>query len=169
MLRAAFGTSVVPHPARLDRLCASDATSTPAKDPVAAASNPRDYGWIGIQRILLLAYVGLTGNLGAVRHLSATQWQYALVMGLILLAFTITSIAGLRHASATAVIAIGAGSPIITTALVVFAGHTTVSNSTLLGLGLVLAAILVIFTLGRRQELRQARTPAPAQRKAVPA
>ena len=122
---------------------------------------------------LLLAYVGLTGNLGAVRHLSATQWQYALVTGLILLAFTITSIAGLRHASATAVIAIGAGSPIITTALVVFAGHTTVPNNTLLGLGLVVAAILVIYTFGQRQELRQARTRAPAQRherqRAVPA
>jgi drug/metabolite transporter (DMT)-like permease len=77
-----------------------------------------------------------------------------LVTGLILLAFTITSIAGLRHASATAVIAIGAGSPIITTLLVVINQRTPLDPTKLFGLALVLVAILMIFAFGRRQELR---------------
>lgn len=116
---------------------------------------------------LLLAYVAVTGHLGAVRHLSSTQWGYVLVTGLILLAFTITSIAGLRHASATAVIAIGAGSPIITTALVVINRHTALSNTTLFGLALVLVAILVIFTLGSRRELRAAQAREQTRERAV--
>ncbi|HEV7125917.1 MAG TPA: DMT family transporter [Ktedonobacterales bacterium] len=109
---------------------------------------------------LLLAYLAVLGRLGAIRHLSGTQWGFVLVTGLILLAFTITSIAGLRHASATAVIAIGAGSPIITTLLVLFARHTPLDPAKLFGLGLILAALLVIFTFGRRQEIRRSQAQA---------
>lgn len=114
---------------------------------------------------LLLAYVAATGHLGAVRTLSPTQWGYVLVTGLILLAFTATSIMGLRHASATAVIAIGAGSPIITTLLVVIAQHKPLTTTTLFGLALILLAILTIFILGQRQELRggQARRATPTE------
>ncbi|GAC1450860.1 MAG: hypothetical protein PVSMB4_10140 [Ktedonobacterales bacterium] len=104
---------------------------------------------------LLLGYLAVLGRLGAIRHLNATQWGFVLVTGLILLAFTITSIVGLRHASATAVIAIGAGSPIITTLLVVLSRHVRLAPATLLGLGLVLAALLIIYTFGRRQEMRR--------------
>lgn len=116
---------------------------------------------------LLVGYVAATGHLGAVGHLSATQWGFVLATGILLLAFTITSIAGLRHASATAVIAIGAGSPIITTLLVVNERHAPPTSATLIGLTLVLAALLVIFTLGRQQELRAAEAQRPTQRKAV--
>ncbi len=104
---------------------------------------------------LLVGYVAAAGHLGAISHLNRTQWGFVLVTGLILLAFTFTSIAGLRHASATAVIAIGAGSPIITTLLVVYARRTPISTTTIFSLGLILAALLVIFTFGQRRELRQ--------------
>lgn len=117
--------------------------------------------------VLLLAFVAATGHLGIIRHLNGTQWGFVLITGLILLAFTITSIAGLRHASATAVIAIGAGSPIITTLLVVISRHTTLAPTTLFGLTLVLLAVLTIFTVGRRQELRAARATQQPQQKAV--
>lgn len=117
---------------------------------------------------LLLLYEAATGRLGAVTHLSGTQWGFVLVTGLILLAFTITSIAGLRHASATAVIAIGAGSPIVTTLLVLLNRQKPIAPATLFGLALVLVAILTIFVFGRRQELRAPRPRRPpAQRKAV--
>lgn len=116
---------------------------------------------------LLLGYVAASGHLGAIAHLTSTQWGYVLVTGLILLAFTITSIAGLRHASATAVIAIGAGSPIITTLLVVFARHTPISTATLFGLALVLVAILIIFTVGQRREIRAAQARQPGEKKAA--
>ncbi len=105
--------------------------------------------------VLLLIYVGASGHLGAVLRLSPVQWGFVLVTGLILLAFTVTAIAGLRHASATAVTAIPAASPIITTGLVVVSRHVTIAPLTLFGLALALVAALVIYTVGRRQELRE--------------
>jgi drug/metabolite transporter (DMT)-like permease len=105
--------------------------------------------------LLLLAYVALSGSLGEVTRLSPTQWGFVIVTGLILLAFTVTLVIGLNHASATGVNAISAGSPIITTLLVVLTRHTHIATATLLGLGLVLVATLLIFTFGRRQEIRE--------------
>lgn len=111
---------------------------------------------------LLLLYVAATGRLGAVTHLDAKQWGFVVVTGLILLAFTVTVIVGLRHASATGVIAISAGSPIITTLLVIFTRHTPIPTLTLLGLGLVFVAVLLIFSFGRRQEVRAWQRSQPA-------
>jgi drug/metabolite transporter (DMT)-like permease len=111
---------------------------------------------------LLVVYVAVTGRLGAVTHLTATQWGFVAVTGLILLAFTITVIVGLRHASATGVIAISAGSPIITTLLVVFTRHIQVPTMTLLGLGLVFVAVLLIYAFGRRQEVQAWQQAQPA-------
>lgn len=108
--------------------------------------------------LLLFAFVAATGHLGLVTRLSALQWGFVLVTGLILLAFTVTSILGLRHASATAVTAIPAASPIITTLLVVFVQHNPVTPVKWLGIGLMLVAVLVIFILGRRRELRAVRS-----------
>jgi drug/metabolite transporter (DMT)-like permease len=87
-----------------------------------------------------------------------------LVTGLILLAFTITAIMGLRHASATGVTAISAASPIITTVLVVTFQHTPISSIRLLGLGLILVAAIVIAIIAQRQEVRawRARTALPS-------
>ncbi|HEX9037291.1 MAG TPA: EamA family transporter [Ktedonobacterales bacterium] len=100
------------------------------------------------------AYVAAKGAARELATLNATQWGFVIVTGLILLAFTITSILGLRHASATGVTAISAASPIITTILVVLAQHAPVAPARLLGLGLILAAAVVIFTLAQRKELR---------------
>jgi drug/metabolite transporter (DMT)-like permease len=94
--------------------------------------------------------------------LNTTQWGFVIVTGLILLAFTITSIMGLRYASATGVTAISAASPIITTALVVVAQGAPVAPVRLLGLGLILAAAVATFTLAQRKELRLWRTQAAA-------
>jgi drug/metabolite transporter (DMT)-like permease len=117
--------------------------------------------------VLLLAFVAATGHLGLVRHLTVTQWGFVLVTGLILLAFTVTSVLGLRHASATAVTAIPAAAPIVTTLLVVLARHVTVAPATWLGLGLMLVAVLTIFILGRRQELRAARDTRPQRQEVL--
>ncbi len=106
--------------------------------------------------VLLFAFVAATGHAAMVPALSARQLAFVGVTGLILLAFTISSILGLRHASATAVTAIPAGSPIVTTALVVIAQHTEIPAWRLFGLLLALLAVLVIFLLGRYQERRTA-------------
>jgi drug/metabolite transporter (DMT)-like permease len=108
----------------------------------------------------LFMFLGLTGHLGAIRHLSTTQWSFVLVTGLILLAFTATSVMGLRHASATAVTSIPAAAPIVTTLLVVFSRNVAVSSTTWLELSLMLLAVLTIFVFGQRRELR---APRPQQ------
>ena len=117
--------------------------------------------------VFLFAFLGVTGHLTAIRHLSITQWSFVLVTGLILLAFTLTSIMGLRHASATAVTAIPAAAPIVTTTLVVFSQHVTVAPATWLGLALMLVAALAIFTFGQRRELGQARREVQRQSEAI--
>lgn len=104
--------------------------------------------------VLLFTFVAATGHAGMVPRLSALQLAFAGVTGLILLAFTVSSVLGLRHASATAVTAIPAGSPIVTTALVLLSQQTSIPAWRLLGLLLALLAVLAIFLLGRYQELR---------------
>lgn len=102
--------------------------------------------------LLLFLFVAATGRAGAIGQLSLLQWGFAGITGLILLAFSVTSVLGLRHASATATTAIPAGSPIITTALVIVSRHVAIPPWRWLGLSLALLAVLTIFILGRRQE-----------------
>lgn len=104
--------------------------------------------------LLLGVFVAATGHLDLVSSLSATQWGFVVVTGFILLAFTTTSVLGLRNASATAVTAIPAAAPIVTTFLVVLSRHAAVPPLRWLGLSLVLLALLVVFIVGRRQEVR---------------
>lgn len=103
---------------------------------------------------LLFAYLAVTGGLGPALHLSALQWGFVLVTGLILLAFTLTAIAGLHHASATGVTAVAAGAPIVTAAIVALTRRVPVHPAQLLGMGLVLAAVLSIYVLGGAEESR---------------
>lgn len=113
--------------------------------------------------LFLFIYVGLTGHLGAVTRLSTTQWLYVLATGLILLAFTVTAFIALRHATATAVTAIPAAAPIITTALVALStGHLKVSPADGIGLALMLIAVAAILLVGPRRE-RQAQTATSAE------
>jgi drug/metabolite transporter (DMT)-like permease len=109
---------------------------------------------MGLGSLLLLAWVAASGHLGAVAGLSLLQLGFVAVTGLILLLFTATSVLGLRLASATAVTAIPAGSPLITTALVVLSRQAVITPARWLGLALVLLAVAVIFVLGSRQERR---------------
>jgi drug/metabolite transporter (DMT)-like permease len=103
---------------------------------------------------LLLALVAATGRLGLAGGLSAVQWAYVGATGLVLLSFTAASVAGLRHASATAVTAIPAGAPLVTTLLVVAARGGVLSPVRLVGLLLVLLAVVGVLILGRRREMK---------------
>jgi drug/metabolite transporter (DMT)-like permease len=104
--------------------------------------------------IVLFAYLAAAGRLGTLLRLTPLQWGFVLVTGFLLLAFTLTETAGLRHASATAVTAIAAGSPVVTTLFVVATRRTPVHPVELLGLALVLAAVLTVYAVGRKDELR---------------
>ncbi|HEX8997500.1 MAG TPA: DMT family transporter [Ktedonobacterales bacterium] len=109
---------------------------------------------MAVGAVILAAITASTGAFAEMGALSTTQWGFVLVTGLILLAFTITAIMGLRHASATGVTAISAASPIITTLLVVAFQHARVAPVRLLGLGLILVAAIVIVIIAQRQEMR---------------
>jgi drug/metabolite transporter (DMT)-like permease len=109
---------------------------------------------MGVGTLLLLLFVAATGHLGMIPRLSALQAGFLLVTGLILLAFTVTSVLGLRLASATATTAIPAGSPLITTALVALSHKAQVPASRWLGFSVALLAVLVVFILGSRHETR---------------
>ncbi len=106
--------------------------------------------------LLLIAYVAATGRMGSVVGMTLLQWGFIGVTGLILLAFTTTSVLGLRSASATAVTAIPAGAPIVTTAIVLVAQGGAIPPVRWLGLSLMLVAVLAVFIFGRRQEARRA-------------
>jgi drug/metabolite transporter (DMT)-like permease len=112
--------------------------------------------------VLLFAYVAATGGLAAIAHLSAVQWGFVLVTGIILLAFTLTAVAGLHHASATGVTAVSAAAPIVTAALVAAARHAPIPLAQLLGMGVVCAAALTVYALGHAEESRSSRRRAPA-------
>lgn len=103
--------------------------------------------------LLLFLFVAAEGKAGGIGQLSLLQLGFAGITGLILLAFSVTSVLGLRHASATATTAIPAGSPIITTGLVIISRHVEISPWRWLGLSLALLAVLAVFILGCRQEL----------------
>ena len=123
---------------------------------------------MSIGSLILVGYVAATGRLGAVSHLSAGQWRYALVTGLILLAFTVTAFLALRFASATAATAIPAAAPLITTLLVVLTTqriHLAPLDG--VGLGVMLLAVIAIFIAGPRAERRGVTKTAKVQEQAA--
>ena len=108
---------------------------------------------MGIGSVLLLLFVFATGRGGMLARLSLLQVEFVVVTGLILVAFTATSVFGLRRASATAVTAIPAGSPIVTTALVALSQKVEIPATRWLGFSLALLSVLAIFIVGLRTEL----------------
>ncbi len=110
---------------------------------------------MSIGAALLLAYCGVTGRFQAVAQLSAAQWQFVVITGLILLAFTVTAFLALRYASATATTAIPAASPLITTLLVVLATQQVkLAPIDGVGLAVMLLAVAIIFAAGMRREVQ---------------
>jgi drug/metabolite transporter (DMT)-like permease len=109
---------------------------------------------MSIGSLLLVIYIALTGQAGAIIKLSPAQWKFALLTGLILLAFTVTAFIALRYASATVATAVPAAAPLITTALVLIAPQAGLKPSPAFGLVLVAVAILALAVVGGRRELQ---------------
>ena len=103
--------------------------------------------------LMLAAYAAVTGRLALVGHLTGAQWRITIIVGLILLAFTVTTFLAIRLVSVTAVIAIGQASPIVTAVIDLVETHRLrlpLLNS--LGLLITLLAVGVILFIGSRQE-----------------
>ena len=110
---------------------------------------------------LLLLYLAAIGRLGGIARLSGSQWELAGLTGFLLLLFTIATFTAIRHASVSAVIAIGAASPIVTTLLQVgLARQVRLDPVDLAGLGLILAATLAVLGLGLRKDVATLRAGA---------
>ena len=63
-------------------------------------------GRLGIGLVVLIGYLAVTSKLGAVASLSATQWSWVLVTGLLLTGYVATWFAALQRAPASLVTAI---------------------------------------------------------------
>lgn len=102
---------------------------------------------------ILFGYLAAGGHLAQMGHLTLAQAQFVLVTGLILLGFVVCTFTAIKHAPVSAVLAIGASSPIITTLLQVGAAgrfHSAVADA--LGLGVLLVSVVVIVVIGIRLE-----------------
>jgi drug/metabolite transporter (DMT)-like permease len=105
---------------------------------------------------ILFGYIASTGHLGQMAHVGQAQVQFVLMTGLILLVFVVCTFTAIRHAPVSAVLAIGAASPIITTLLQVGAtGKVRVASADALGVVLLLAAVAVIVVIGIRRDARE--------------
>ena len=122
---------------------------------------------MSIGSLLLVIYIALTGQAGEIFKLSSAQWEFAVITGLILLAFTVTAFLALRYASATVATAIPAAAPLITTALVLIAPQAGLKPSPAFGLVLMAVAILVLAIIGGRRELQAWRARNQQQSKQV--
>jgi drug/metabolite transporter (DMT)-like permease len=110
---------------------------------------------------ILFVYVIGVGHLGQAAHLSPTQWGFVLATGLILLLFTVATFTAIKHASVSAVLAIGTAAPIITTLLqVAGTGTLKLDAGSMVGLIVVLVAAIAIIALGVREDGRPARLEA---------
>jgi drug/metabolite transporter (DMT)-like permease len=104
---------------------------------------------------MLFAYVIALGRLAPVSQLDRTQWGFVLVTGLFLLLFTATTFTAIRHASVSAVLAIGTAAPIITTLLQVIGnGRVELAGLDIAGLAVTLLAVVAIMAVGIHQDNR---------------
>jgi drug/metabolite transporter (DMT)-like permease len=104
---------------------------------------------------ILFGYIAATGHLGQIAHAGLAQVQFVMVTGLILLAFVVCTFTAIRHAPVSAVLAIGAASPIITILLQVgAAGKIRIAPADAVGVAVLLAAVVVIVVMGVRQDAR---------------
>ncbi len=110
---------------------------------------------------MLFVYVIGIGHLSQAAHLNATQWEFVIATGVILLLFIVTTFTAIRHASVSAVLAIGAAAPIITTLLqVAGTGTLKLDRGSLAGLAVILVAAAVVIVIGVRQDGLSARLEA---------
>jgi len=104
---------------------------------------------------ILLAYLVAIGHLGPVTHLTLAQVQFVLVTGLLLFGFVVCTFTAIRLVSVSAVLAIGAAAPIITTLLQVgAAGNVKLAPADEAGLLVLMLSVAAILVLGIRQDVQ---------------
>ena len=113
-------------------------------------------GRLGIGLVVLIGYVALSGKLGVIGALTATQWAWALGTGVLLTAYVATWFAALQRAPAslvTAVLVVGAPITAVLQALQKGAIPTApiLTGQLLIAAAAVLLAYYAFRTSGRQQ------------------
>jgi uncharacterized membrane protein len=109
---------------------------------------------MGIGLVILVGFLWATGRLGALTGLTATQWTWVLVTGVLLSAYVATWYAGLKRAPASAVTAVLTLAAPITATLQLVSTGTTPAPAIGLGYGIGLVAALVLTWLALRGQPR---------------
>jgi drug/metabolite transporter (DMT)-like permease len=101
---------------------------------------------------ILFMYATVSGRLDQVARLGPTQWEFVVTTGVILLVFTTTTFTAIRLASVSAVLAVGAAAPIVTTLLQVgIGGQLSLAAPDIVGLAITLLAVVAIVVVAVRQ------------------
>ncbi|MDE3078335.1 MAG: EamA family transporter, partial [Chloroflexota bacterium] len=107
---------------------------------------------------MLFVYAIATGHLAPIAQLGPTQWEFVIVTGVILLAFTATTFTAIRHASVSTVLAVGTAAPMITVLLqTVSTGKLKLNPTDFSGLALIVLAAIAVIIIGVRQDEHAAR------------
>ena len=101
-------------------------------------------GRMGIGWVVLVGYLVVTGRAGMIAQLSAVQWAWALMTGLLLAGYVATWYAALRRAPATVVTAVLVAAAPITATLSAFESGSLPGGAPMGGYLLALAAVAVL-------------------------
>lgn len=112
-------------------------------------------GRLGIGLVVLVGYLGITGKVGALFTLDATQWTWVLVTGALLAGYVGTWLAALQRAPASVVASVLVLGAPITATLSALASGTIPQAMPLTGFVLVvLACGAIALTAARRRDVR---------------
>lgn len=105
---------------------------------------------MGLGAVLLVVYLAVSGRLPALLALSATQWAWVALTGLLLAGYVGTWFAALRRAPATVVTSVLVGGAIVTATLSALQSGAAPSPVVLGGNALILAGVVAVGVLGLR-------------------
>jgi drug/metabolite transporter (DMT)-like permease len=117
---------------------------------------------MGVGVVILVGYLAVTGRLASVGTLTAAQWSWALLTGLILAGYVATWFAALRRAPATVVTSVLVLGAVVTGVLTAVSRGTAPSPTVVLGYLVIVAASGMIVAWTRAAARRLAET-APAE------
>lgn len=117
-------------------------------------------GRLGIGLVILVGYLGFTGRLPLIAELSAAQWTWVLVTGVVLAGYVGTWLAALSRAPATVVASVLVLGAPITALLDALAKGVVPAPVPLLGHALILVAAVVVVAVALRRSRTAESVPA---------
>jgi drug/metabolite transporter (DMT)-like permease len=104
---------------------------------------------LGVGLVILIGFLALTGRLATVVTLTATQWAWVLLTGVVLAAYVGTWFAALRRAPATVVTSVLVLGAVVTGALTAASKGTVPSVPVVVGYVLIVAAVALLVATAR--------------------